>query len=100
MCYDPAKKRGMMPDTIRGRDLTIYSLDRQTIHLAVKADVAFQSDGSSHDATVLKCDALGATLETTFKPPVGSTIRIGRVSGRVVAHLSTAIVVEFLDIDE
>jgi hypothetical protein len=63
-------------------------------------EVEFQVEAQRHAAIVLACDAQRATLETKFKPPVGAVIQIGRVGARVAAHLPTAIVVEFLNIQE
>jgi hypothetical protein len=63
-------------------------------------EVEFQVDAQRHGAIVLECDAQRATLETAFKPPVGAVIQIGRISARIAAHLPTAIVVEFLTIQE
>jgi hypothetical protein len=90
-----------MPETLSGGDLTTCGSGerRPVFQVGTQVEVELRAQGRRYGATVVKYDTQRAVLETLFRPRLGSVIRIGRVKAYVVAHLASAIVVEFLDID-
>jgi len=65
-----------------------------------QAETPFEIDGQEYAARLISLSLGGGRLATDHKPPVGSLIRIGRVSARVVDHFQDGIEVEFVDIED
>jgi hypothetical protein len=64
------------------------------------AQTPFEIDGQEHPASLFNLSLGGGRLVTDHKPSVGSLIRIGRITARVVDHLQDGVAVEFLDVDD
>jgi hypothetical protein len=54
------------------------------------------ADGSEAPCSILDMSLSGASVETTARPPVGTTIKLGRIDGRVVRHHTDGIAIEFV----
>lgn len=67
--------------------------------LAMPAETPFEINGREHAAKLLGFSRQGGWLATNHKPSVGSLIRIGRVSARVVDHFQDGVAIQFLDIE-
>lgn len=91
---------GLSQPTSRLDDCTRYPTRESMPVFRVESDVEveFEVEGLRHRAKVLECDPQRALLESAFRPPVGSVVRIGRMTARVVGHSTSGLAVEFLDV--
>ena len=53
-------------------------------------------DGTTHHCRVLDMSLSGAALATTLRPPIGSSVQLGRIGARVVRHFEDGIGIEFM----
>ena len=67
---------------------------------ASRAETPFEVDGQEHAARLLNLSPGGGRLATNHKPSVGSSIRIGRITARVVDHFQHGVAIEFVDIED
>lgn len=67
--------------------------------LAMPVETPFEINGREHAARLLGFSQEGGWLATTHRPSVGSLVRIGRVSARVVDHFQDGVAIQFLDIE-
>lgn len=51
--------------------------------------------GETVDCEVIDLSLSGVSLRTVSRPPIGETVMIGQMSGRVVRHHETGIAIEF-----
>jgi hypothetical protein len=63
-------------------------------------EVTFEVDGQSHPGTLIELSEQGAKLASDNKPQVGSMLKVGRITARVVGHASDGIVIEFVGISD
>src|SRR5262245_21491564 len=78
------------PNTYRGNP---------SLMIVPSAETPFEIDGQEHPARLFNLSARGGSLATDHKPAVGSLIRIGRITARVVAHFDDGIAFDFEDIE-
>jgi hypothetical protein len=62
--------------------------------------VIFEVDGQSHTGTLIELSERGAKLASDHKPQVGSMLKVGRISARVVGRGSDSIAIEFVGISD
>ena len=56
--------------------------------------------GETIDCEVIDVSISGASLRIEMRPPIGSSLMLGRMRGRVVRHHEHGIGVQFVDIQE
>jgi hypothetical protein len=99
----PAQYERLLAELERVVERTLSSTSRRSKLRPVAgtvSEIPFQIDGQEHAARLFKLSWHGAKLATDHKPPVGSLIRIGRVSARVVDHFQNGVAIEFVDIED
>jgi hypothetical protein len=67
---------------------------------APPAETPFEINGEERAARLLDLSRRGGRLATNHKPSVGSLIRIGRITARVVDHFEDGVAIEFVDIED
>ncbi|MFM1815608.1 MAG: hypothetical protein RLZ98_2303 [Pseudomonadota bacterium] len=81
-----------------------HELDRDTMRRHPRYELANTtakltlSDETELNVQVLDVSISGASVKTTERPPVGSSIRLGKLRARVVRHHDQRLGVEFIDI--
>ncbi|HEX2885668.1 hypothetical protein [Vineibacter terrae] len=65
-----------------------------------QAETPFEIDGQEYAARLVSLSLGGGKLATDHEPPIGSLIRIGRITARVVGHLQDGIAIDFVDIED
>lgn len=78
----------------------VLSLEEDRRHLRRSprrsdASVLFP-DGVTHNCRVIDMSLSGAALATSLRPPLGSSVRLGRIGARVVRHFEDGIGIEFM----
>jgi hypothetical protein len=58
------------------------------------SEITFE-DGGQLTGRILDVSLLGVSIKTALRPPIGSTVNVGRTTGRVVRHHEDGIGVEF-----
>ena len=64
------------------------------------AETPFEIDGREHAARLFNLSLGGGKLATRHKPSIGSLIRIGRITARVVDHFQDGVAIDFVDIED
>ena len=83
-----------------GHTFPAPSGSKANVAIAAPAEMAFEIDGEEYVARLFNLSLEGGRLATSYKPPVGSLIRIGRITARVVRHFQDGVAVELVDIEE
>jgi hypothetical protein len=97
------RKRDKLADTLTwlaNRHVLNLAEDRRHLRRMPKrtdAIVVF-ADGTSQNCRVIDMSLSGAALATTARPPLGSSVRLGRLGARVVRHFEDGIGIEFMRI--
>jgi hypothetical protein len=97
------RKRDKLADTLTwlaNRHVLNLAEDRRHLRRMPKrsdANVVF-ADGTSQSCRVIDMSLSGAALSTNARPPLGSTVRLGRLGARVVRHFEDGIGIEFMRI--
>ena len=66
---------------------------------APPVETIFVIDGTQYPATLRNLSRRGCLLVTSYKPPIGALIRIGRITARVTDRFQDSIAVEFVDVE-
>jgi hypothetical protein len=53
------------------------------------------ADGTKEQCAIVDLSVLGVAVASLNRPPTGSTVRVGKASGRVVRYLDDGFAVEF-----
>jgi hypothetical protein len=97
------RKRDRLADTLTwlaNRHVLNLAEDRRHLRRMPKrtdANVVF-ADGTNQSCRVIDMSLSGAALSTNARPPLGSTVRLGRLGARVVRHFEDGIGIEFMRI--
>lgn len=95
------RKRDKLADVLTwlaNRYVLSLSEDRRHLRRAPKRAEATMvlADGANHSCRVIDMSLSGAALSTSLRPPVGSTLKLGKLGARVVRHFEDGIGIEFM----